>query len=228
VDSHAYATGIHKRSPLIDAERLKSGEGIVQPLAKAKDQLPRRLHQQRSPCTECRGFFGLALGTYIWIWNHSLWQMPPIIAGIIDGEGTITLPRKHKNENRQLAISVSNNEHCLLDYLLHTLKVGKITNKRVTSTQHAPNFTYAVYNRQALWLLHNVAPPLKNLQAATCPTHTRTLHPLNAKKRQIHEGTESRTRPIRTGGARHQGCLLRDTLYIGHTQVWRRVGQFCS
>jgi hypothetical protein len=28
------------------------------------------------------------------------------IAGLIDGEGTITLSRKHRNENRQLAISI--------------------------------------------------------------------------------------------------------------------------
>jgi len=30
------------------------------------------------------------------------------IAGLIDGEGTITLSRKHKNENRQLVVSISN------------------------------------------------------------------------------------------------------------------------
>jgi len=30
------------------------------------------------------------------------------IAGLIDGEGTITLTRKHRNGNRQLAITISN------------------------------------------------------------------------------------------------------------------------
>lgn len=87
------------------------------------------------------------------------------IAGIIDGEGTITLTRKHKNENRQLAISVSNNERTVLEYMLQTLNMGKITNKRVNSQNHAPNFTYAVYNRQALWLLEKVAPYLKTYKA---------------------------------------------------------------
>jgi len=32
------------------------------------------------------------------------------IAGVIDGEGTITLSKRHKNENRQLVMSISNNE----------------------------------------------------------------------------------------------------------------------
>jgi hypothetical protein len=32
------------------------------------------------------------------------------IAGLIDGEGTVTLTRKHANENRQLAISISSTE----------------------------------------------------------------------------------------------------------------------
>jgi len=37
------------------------------------------------------------------------------IAGLIDGEGTVTLTRKHKNENRQLCISISNTEKNLLE-----------------------------------------------------------------------------------------------------------------
>ena len=32
------------------------------------------------------------------------------IAGLIDGEGTVTLCRKHRNENHQLAISISNTD----------------------------------------------------------------------------------------------------------------------
>jgi hypothetical protein len=32
------------------------------------------------------------------------------IAGLIDGEGTIALTRRHRNENRQLEISVSSTE----------------------------------------------------------------------------------------------------------------------
>ncbi|MET0015212.1 MAG: LAGLIDADG family homing endonuclease [Sedimenticola sp.] len=40
------------------------------------------------------------------------------IAGLIDGEGTISLTHRHKNERRQLVISISNTELELLDYAL--------------------------------------------------------------------------------------------------------------
>jgi len=75
------------------------------------------------------------------------------IAGLIDGEGTVTLTRKHKNENRQLCVSVSSTEKHLLDFVLHSTGTGKITGKRTSKQHHTPSFAYAVYNRQALDLL---------------------------------------------------------------------------
>jgi hypothetical protein len=39
------------------------------------------------------------------------------IAGIIDGEGTVTLSRHYRSENRQLVISVSNTERPLPENL---------------------------------------------------------------------------------------------------------------
>ncbi len=75
------------------------------------------------------------------------------IAGIIDGEGTITLSKRHRNENRQLVVSVSNNERPLLDYLLHVIGAGVITKKRTYSDNHLINYTYKISNRQAFSLL---------------------------------------------------------------------------
>ena len=37
------------------------------------------------------------------------------IAGVVDGEGTITLTRKHRDEHRQLAITLSSTERPLLE-----------------------------------------------------------------------------------------------------------------
>lgn len=88
------------------------------------------------------------------------------IAGLIDGEGTITLTRKHRNENRQLAVTISSTERNLLQFVLHSTGVGKITNKRISQTQHKPSYTYAVYNRQALRLLQQIQPQLKSYKAA--------------------------------------------------------------
>lgn len=83
------------------------------------------------------------------------------IAGIIDGEGTITLTRKHRNEHRQLAVTISSTERCLLEFVKTTLGVGKITNKRTSKSNHAPGFTFSVYNRQALILLQHIAAYLR-------------------------------------------------------------------
>lgn len=84
------------------------------------------------------------------------------IAGLVDGEGTITLTRKHRNENRQLCLSISSTERPLLEFVLDVTGVGKITRKKTTSRKHAPSFTYAVYNRQALGLIELIAPALKS------------------------------------------------------------------
>jgi hypothetical protein len=84
------------------------------------------------------------------------------IGGLIDGEGTVTLIRKHKNENRQLSVSISSTEIALLDYVLTATGVGKITNKRTSKPHHTPSFAYAVYNRQALALLAQILPYLKS------------------------------------------------------------------
>ena len=40
------------------------------------------------------------------------------IAGLVDGEGTITLSRKHAGEGRQLVLSISNTERPLLEFAL--------------------------------------------------------------------------------------------------------------
>jgi len=87
------------------------------------------------------------------------------IAGIIDGEGTVTLTHKHRNENRQLAVSVSNTEKALLDYVLETVGVGKITAQRTSRAHHTPSFACAVYNRQALHLLEQIRPYLRTYKA---------------------------------------------------------------
>jgi len=88
------------------------------------------------------------------------------IAGLIDGEGTVTLTRKHQNENRQLCVSISSTERELVEFVKTEIGVGKITNKRISKKHHTPSFTYAVYNRQALALLRQILPHLKSYKRA--------------------------------------------------------------
>jgi hypothetical protein len=52
------------------------------------------------------------------------------IAGLIDGEGTITLTRLHVGENRRLVVSIANTELALLGFVRDEVGVGKITRKK--------------------------------------------------------------------------------------------------
>jgi hypothetical protein len=84
------------------------------------------------------------------------------LGGLIDGEGTIALTRRHAGERRQLVVSISSTEACILAWVVRAIDAGKITKKRVTSSRHAPGLTYSVSNRQALALLADVAPYLRS------------------------------------------------------------------
>ena len=87
------------------------------------------------------------------------------IAGLIDGEGTISLSKKHKFDNRQLVVSISNTERNLLNYVQEKVGAGRITNKRITRSNHTPSYTYSVSNRQALDLLKQITPYLKSYKS---------------------------------------------------------------
>ncbi|MFC1701458.1 LAGLIDADG family homing endonuclease [Pseudomonadota bacterium] len=106
------------------------------------------------------------------------------IAGLIDGEGTVTLTRKHKNEHRQLCVSISSTEIELLEFVLSATGVGKITNKHASKSHHSHSYAYAVYNRQALALLEQTLPYLKSYKrdrAALILKNYLTVTPSNGK-----------------------------------------------
>jgi hypothetical protein len=84
------------------------------------------------------------------------------IAGLIDGEGTITLTREHARENKRLVVSISNTELALLQFVIDSVGAGKITNKRTYSDKHTPSYAYKITNRQALALLEQITKYLKS------------------------------------------------------------------
>jgi hypothetical protein len=87
------------------------------------------------------------------------------IAGLVDGEGTITLTRLHASENRRLVLSISNNDLQLLTFVLSRVGAGKITRKRTYRPQHAPAFAYQLSGRQALSILQSIAAYLRSYKA---------------------------------------------------------------
>jgi len=150
------------------APGIGRGEGIVQPAMKMADQLSRRLHQC-CPRPETAG------GAFCAVRFPEAWMPRPprrtaqltdvdaaYIAGLIDGEGTIALSRRHARDNRQLVVTISSTELELLEWAQVTIRVGRITRKRASAPHHAPGLTYVVANRQALDLLRQVAPFLRS------------------------------------------------------------------
>ena len=87
------------------------------------------------------------------------------VAGLVDGEGTITLTRVHRSENRRLVLSISNNELAILGFVAAAAGVGRITSKRTYQARHKPSFAYQVSSRQALDLLEQIAPYLKSYKS---------------------------------------------------------------
>jgi hypothetical protein len=106
------------------------------------------------------------------------------IAGLIDGEGTITLSRRHAKDRRQLVESISSTEAEIVEWVLATVRAGKITRKTVNSSKHAPGLAYAISNRQALALLEQTASFLrsyKRIRATMVLQHYVRLTPRNGR-----------------------------------------------
>ena len=83
------------------------------------------------------------------------------LAGIIDGEGTITLTAIHRGENRRPVLSISSTEIALLEYLHTAIGRGRITRKACTREHHSASFAYVINGRQALAVLSQVSPFLR-------------------------------------------------------------------
>jgi hypothetical protein len=129
------------------------------------------------------------------------------LAGLIDGEGTVTLARLHRNENRRLVVSISNNDLVLLRFVRSAVGAGRITAKRTYSPRHSPAFTYQVSSRQALELLRQTAPFLRSYKAARAALAIAdyvALTPRNGKYtpalRARRAAFEARFLAIRPGG----------------------------
>ncbi|TDG15185.1 hypothetical protein E2F43_02825 [Seongchinamella unica] len=90
------------------------------------------------------------------------------IAGLVDGEGSVTLTRKHRNENRHLGLTISSTEMQLLQFVVDAAGVGKISNKKASKPNHSHSYAYGVYNRQALQLIEQIYPHLLSYKAERC------------------------------------------------------------
>ena len=88
------------------------------------------------------------------------------LAGLVDGEGTITLTSDHPGEKRCIVLSISNTDRALLEFVREVVGAGTISTKRVYSDRHTPSFAYRVTNRQALDVLSQIVRYLKTYRAS--------------------------------------------------------------
>ncbi|MCG1026914.1 hypothetical protein GLV94_02685 [Virgibacillus halodenitrificans] len=84
------------------------------------------------------------------------------LAGIIDGEGTITLTRHHSKEHRRPCISISSNDLELLIYI-QSIAGGRINSKKnYHPTKHKNSYTlYILKKHEVFSLLKRISPYLK-------------------------------------------------------------------
>ncbi|WP_144553964.1 LAGLIDADG family homing endonuclease [Bacillus sp. X1(2014)] len=84
------------------------------------------------------------------------------IAGIIDGEGTITLTRMHEKEHRRPCITIASTDKELLVYL-QKLTEGTINNKKnYNPERHKDSYTLSIKKKETvLALLNHVTPYLR-------------------------------------------------------------------
>ncbi|MBT2643431.1 LAGLIDADG family homing endonuclease [Bacillus sp. ISL-41] len=84
------------------------------------------------------------------------------IAGVIDGEGSITLTRMHENEHRRPVLTIASTDKELLIYI-QSLTGGIITNKRnYKPGTHKDSFTLSIKSKfEVLATLQRIHPYLR-------------------------------------------------------------------
>lgn len=90
------------------------------------------------------------------------------VAGIIDGEGTITLTRRHRTAGRTPVVSISSTELPLLQYIRLIIGGGRITSKVAARECHSPSYAFVISSRQALALLAQVSKYLRTYKQQRC------------------------------------------------------------
>ena len=111
-------------------------------------------------------------------------EVAAYVAGLVDGEGTITLTAEHRGERRRIIVCISNTDRSLLEYVQDAVGAGRITAKRTYNERHAPSFAYRLSSRQTLDLLSQVAGYLRTYRskrASLALQRYLTLTPRNGK-----------------------------------------------
>lgn len=82
------------------------------------------------------------------------------VAGIVDGEGSVCLTKKAKNENRRPVLTVPSTTFEILNWLWITFG-GSISAKRKNKPHHSSSWVWALEGDSALELLKEIVPYMR-------------------------------------------------------------------
>ena len=77
------------------------------------------------------------------------------LAGIVDGEGTVTLSRHHKNETPAPCVSVANNDLRLLKWIKNRVG-GVIVTKKKYKIHHNDSYAWSIRQDRAIRFLKEI------------------------------------------------------------------------
>ena len=105
------------------------------------------------------------------------------IAGIIDGEGTVTLSRAHVNEMPAPKVSVANNSLQLLSWIKNKVGSGVVIQRSRRAPQHGIAYVLDISDNAALSLLSEVKEYLiiKKRHAELITSRYKAVTPRNGK-----------------------------------------------
>ncbi len=115
------------------------------------------------------------------------------VAGIIDGEGTVTLVKKHGNNAHSPEITVANTDLSLLEWL--QLRIGGMIKKKVKKMPHHNQaYTWVIRDNRAINLLNEIEDLLivKRRQSELITKRYKACTPRNGKysKKTLKEKLE--------------------------------------
>lgn len=108
------------------------------------------------------------------------------IAGIIDGEGTITLSRKHVNETPSPVVSISNCNLELLTWIKKSVGNGIIQTKKAAKINHSTGYEFRLKGNKAIEFLKEIKRFLriKRIHAELIISDYKLVTPRNGKYSQ--------------------------------------------
>lgn len=134
------------------------------------------------------------------------------LAGIVDGEGTITLTRTHRNRTASPQLSISSTCFDLLDYVRCVTGCGHVTSKKKSLPHHRQSWHWQIHSAgNVLRILRDIRPFLriKAAQADLILSHYKDLTPGNG--RYSPELLEKKTRLVEIVQR-----LNREQIYVPH------------